>query len=292
MIKSMTGYGRCENESEGRKFSVEIKSVNHRYNDISIRLPKSMNYLEDKVRKTLMKKIMRGKTDVYITFESFAEDDVNIKVNEALAKAYCQKLDFLQKNFGLTGDNTLDLVAKFPDIITVEKVQEDEDTIWNTLLPALNGALDNFIAMRETEGEALKEDILAKAGVIEGYVERIRERAPLVAEDYRERLLEKLRELLEDTSIDEQRLLMEVTLFADRACIDEEITRLTSHISQLRDIFEKDEPIGRKLDFLVQEMNREANTIASKSNDITITQITIELKSEIEKIREQIQNIE
>ena len=172
MIKSMTGYGRCENESEGRKFSVEIKAVNHRYNDISIRLPKSMNYLEDKTRKTLMKKIMRGKTDVYISFESFSEDDVNIKINEPLAKAYCEKLAFLRDTYNLTGNDTLDLVAKFPDVITVEKVQEDEDTIWNTLLPALEGALDNFIAMRETEGEALKKDILLKSDYIEGLVEQ------------------------------------------------------------------------------------------------------------------------
>lgn len=292
MIRSMTGYGRCENEAEGRKFSVEIKSVNHRYNDISIRLPKSMNYLEDRTRKTLMKKIMRGKTDVYISFESFSEDDVNIKINEPLAKAYCEKLNFLRETYNLTGNDTLDLVAKFPDVITVEKVQEDEDTIWNTLLPALEGALDNFIAMRETEGEALKTDILIKADIIEGLVEQVRERAPIVAEDYRERLNARLQELLADTAIDEQRILTEVTVFADRACIDEEITRLTSHISQLRSIFEKEDPIGRKLDFLIQEMNREANTIASKSNDIKITQLTIELKSEIEKIREQIQNIE
>ena len=291
MIRSMTGFGRCENEAEGRKFSVEIKSVNHRYNDISIRLPRTMNYLEDKIRKTLMKKIMRGKTDVYINFETFSEDDVNIKVNEPLAKAYCDKLDFMRVKYGLTGNDTLDLVAKFPDVITVEKVQEDEDTIWNTLLPALEGAINNFIAMREAEGEALKADILRKADIIEGYVEAVKERAPLVAEDYRTRLTARLTELL-DQNIDEQRILTEVTVFADRACIDEEITRLASHISQLRIIFDKDEPIGRKLDFLIQEMNREANTIASKSNDIRVTQITIELKSEIEKIREQIQNIE
>ena len=235
---------------------------------------------------------MRGKTDVYINFESFSEEDVNIKVNEPLAKAYCEKIAFLRETYALEGNNTLELVAKFPDIITVEKVQEDEDTIWNTLLPALEGAIDNFIQMREVEGEALKADILKKADIIEAYVEEVKERAPLVAEDYRQRLTARLNELLEDTSIDEQRILTEVTVFADRACIDAEITRLTSHISQLRNIFEKDEPIGRKLDFLVQEMNRETNTIASKSNDIKITQITIELKSEIEKIREQIQNIE
>lgn len=292
MIRSMTGYGRGENEAEGRKFSVEIKSVNHRYNDISIRLPRAMNYLEDKIRKTLMKKIMRGKTDVYINFESFSEDDVNIKINEPLAKAYCEKLDFLRSNYGLEGNNTLELVAKFPDIITVEKVQDDEDTIWNALLPALECAIDNFIAMREVEGETLKADILKKADIIEKYVEIVKERAPFVAEDYRQKLTARLVEILGETNIDEQRILTEVTTFADRACIDEEITRLISHISQLREIFTKDEPIGRKLDFLVQEMNREANTIASKSNDIKITQTTIEIKSEIEKIREQIQNIE
>ncbi|MEA4973246.1 MAG: YicC/YloC family endoribonuclease [Candidatus Metalachnospira sp.] len=292
MIKSMTGYGRGENESDNRKFSVEIKSVNHRYNDISIRLPRSMNYLEDKIRKILMKKIMRGKTDVYITFETFSNDDINIKINEPLAKAYCEKLDYLKLYYGLTGDNILDLVAKFPDVITVEKVQEDEDTVWNALLPALEGAIDSFVSMREAEGESLKEDVLKKTEFIEEYVSKIKERAPFVAEDYRKRLTDRLNELLADTNIDEQRILTEVTVFADRACIDEEITRLGSHINQLRDIFCKDESIGRKLDFLIQEMNREANTIASKSNDIRITQITIELKSEIEKIREQIQNIE
>ena len=292
MIRSMTGFGRCENEAEGRKFSVEIKSVNHRYNDISIRLPRTMNYLEDKIRKTLMKKIMRGKTDVYINFETFSEDDVNIKVNEPLAKAYCDKLDFMRVKYGLTGNDTLDLVAKFPDVITVEKVQEDEDTIWNTLLPALEGAINNFIAMREAEGEALKADILRKADIIEGYVEAVKERAPLVAEDYRTRLTARLTELLADQNIDEQRILTEVTVFADRACIDEEITRLASHISQLRIIFDKDEPIGRKLDFLIQEMNREANTILSKANDLETSDRAIELKTEIEKVREQIQNIE
>ncbi len=292
MIRSMTGYGRGDYETDGRKFSVEIKSVNHRYNDISIRLPRSMNYLEDKIRKTLIKKIMRGKTDVFINFESFSEDDVNIKVNEPLAKAYCEKLEFLRETYGLTGNDTLDLVAKFPDVITVEKVQEDEDAVWNALLPALEGALDNFISMREAEGKALKKDILKKADIIEELVKKIAERAPLVTEDYRVKLKARLDELLGDANLDEQRLMTEVTIFADRACIDEELTRLKSHINQLRTIFDMDESIGRKLDFLVQEMNREANTIASKSNDLAITQTTIELKSEIEKIREQIQNIE
>lgn len=292
MIRSMTGYGRCENEADGFKFSVEIKSVNHRYNDITIRVPRALNYLEDKIRKTLIKEIMRGKTDVFVNMEDFSDESVNIKVNEALARAYCEKLEYLRINFGLTGSDTLDLVAKFPDVITVEKVQEDEDAIWNALLPALEGALKNFVSMRETEGEALKMDILKKADVIEDYVSMIEQRAPFVAKEYQSKLMARLAEMLSDVEIDEQRILSEVTLFADKACIDEELTRLKSHVSQLRGIFDMDGAIGRKLDFLVQEMNREANTIASKSNDINITQITIDLKSEIEKIREQIQNIE
>ncbi|GFI61057.1 hypothetical protein IMSAG049_00210 [Clostridiales bacterium] len=292
MIRSMTGYGRCENEANGLKFSVEIKAVNHRYNDIVIRVPKALNYLEDKIRKTLMKEIMRGKSDVFVNMETFSDNSVNIKINEALAKAYCEKLEFLRINYGLNRGDTLELVAKFPDVITVEKVQEDEDAVWSALLPALDGALANFISMRETEGEALKSDILKKAGIIEEYVGLIEQRAPFVAKEYREKLMSRMSEILSDVEFDEQRILSEVTIFADKACIDEEITRLKSHVSQLRVIFEMEGAIGRKLDFLVQEMNREANTIASKSNDINITQVTIDLKSEIEKIREQIQNIE
>ena len=292
MIRSMTGYGRFEVEQDGRKFTAEIKSVNHRYNDISIRLPRSMNYLEDKIRKTLLKKITRGKTDVYINFESFSDDDVNIKINEALAKAYVEKLEFLKSEFGLQSPDMLALVAKFADVISVEKVQDDEDIIWQILLPTIEGALDNFVSMREAEGEALKEDILKKASLIESFVEQVKERTPQIVEEYRQKLMAKLEEFLGNIEIDEQRVLTEVMIYTDKVCVDEEITRLLSHIDQLREILKSEDAVGRKLDFLVQELNREANTIASKSNDISLTKISVELKSEIEKIREQIQNIE
>lgn len=292
MIKSMTGYGRGENTAEDRKFTVEIKSVNHRYNDISIKLPRSMIFLEDKIRKTVAKSISRGKTDVYIGFETLSTDDVCVKLNEALAEAYFEKLNILKNKFDIESKDTLSLVARFPDVITVEKVQSEEDVIWDSLYPALEEALTKFIDMRTVEGEALKVDILKKAENIKALVESAKERAPLVVLEYKDKLTARLSELMGMVDIDEQRIATEVAVFADRGCIDEEITRLESHIVQLNNILEEGGLVGRKLDFLVQEMNRESNTIASKSNDIKITQATIELKSEIEKIREQIQNIE
>ena len=292
MIKSMTGYGRGENSTEDRKFTVEIKSVNHRYNDISIKLPRSMVFLEDKIRKTISKNISRGKTDVYISFETLSTDDVCVKLNEALAEAYFEKLVILKDKFGIESTDTLSLVARFPDVITVEKVQTEEDVIWDSLYPALDEAISKFIEMRSIEGEALKNDILLKAENIENLVKEVKERAPIVVVEYKEKLTARLQELMGQVDIDEQRIATEVAVFADRGCIDEEITRLESHIIQLRSILDEGGLVGRKLDFLVQEMNRESNTIASKSNDITITKASIELKSEIEKIREQIQNIE
>lgn len=292
MIRSMTGYGKGENTAENRKFTVEIKSVNHRYNDISIKLPRFMISLEDKIKKTIAQRISRGKTDVYINFETESEDDVSVKLNEPLAASYMEKLNFLKEKFGIDSSNTLDLVARFPEVLTVEKVEEEGDVIWETLKIALDEALDNFISMRETEGAALKKDILNKNDKIKEIVDSIKERAPFVVEEYKERLTSRLSELLEKQVIDEQRIAAEITVYSDRCCIDEELTRLYSHIEQLKAILESDGTIGRKLDFLVQEMNREANTTASKSNDIKITNATIELKTEIEKIREQIQNIE
>lgn len=288
----MTGYGRGENISENRKFTVEIKSVNHRYNDITIKLPRSMNYLEDKIRKTVVQQIFRGKTDVYINFETFSTDDICVKVNETLAQAYVEKLHYMEKEYHLSTNDSLGIVVKFPDIVTVEKVQNDEDLIWNTLLPALQEAIEKFIQMRTIEGTALKNDIAKKCDFIKQLLGKIKQRAPLVVLDYREKLKNRINELLDMVEVDEQRLAVEVTFFADRGCIDEEIIRLESHIVQLNEILNTGGLIGRKLDFLVQEMNREANTIASKANDIQITQTTIDLKSEIEKIREQIQNIE
>ncbi len=292
MIKSMTGYGRGENSTEDRKFTVEIKSVNHRYNDISIKLPRSMVFLEDKIRKTISKNISRGKTDVYISFETLSTDDVCVKLNDALAEAYFEKLVILKDKFKIESNDMLSLVARFPDVITVEKVQTEENVIWDALSPALNEAISNFIDMRSIEGEALKNDILIKAENIEKLVKEVKERAPVVVVEYKEKLTARLQELMGQVDIDEQRIATEVAVFADRGCIDEEVTRLESHIIQLRNILDEGGLVGRKLDFLVQEMNRESNTIASKSNDINITKASIELKSEIEKIREQIQNIE
>ncbi len=292
MIRSMTGYGRGENLANDRKFTVEIKSVNHRYNDISIKLPRSMNPLEDKIKKVLMKDIFRGKTDVYINFETIASEDVSIKFNEALADAYFEKLNVIKERYGVTSPDMLSLIAKYPDVVTSEKVQSDEDVLWETLLPALEEARDKFVAMRTVEGEALKKDILLKNDKIAGFVNEIKGRTDLVADEYRGKLMQRITEVLGEVEIDEQRILTEVTIYADRGCIDEEVTRLESHIVQLKKILEDGGVAGRKLDFLIQEMNRESNTIASKSNDITITNITIELKSEIEKIREQVQNIE
>lgn len=292
MVRSMTGYGRGENMANDCHFVVEIKSVNHRYNDISIKLPRFMNGMEDRIRKRMMKEIARGKTDVYITFETFSADNMIVKLNEPLATAYLEKLHELERKFDVSSKNKLDLVARFPDVITVEKTEKEEDILWEALLPALNEALLKFLEMREKEGNALVEDILKKREQIQYMVERIKQRCPFVVKEYREKLQNRIKELLSTIEVEEQRIAMETALFADRSCVDEEITRLESHIIQLKEILQKGGQVGRKLDFLVQEMNREVNTIASKSNDIEITGITIEMKSEIEKIREQIQNIE
>lgn len=291
-VRSMTGYGRGEHIAEDRKFTVEMKSVNHRYNDMTIKLPRSLASLEDKIKKRIMRDVFRGKTDVYISFETFSAADVDVKLNEALATAYIEKLNLLERTFALNGGNKLELVAKFPDVITVEKAQQEEDVIWEALLPALDEAVEKFVAMRTVEGENLKKDILLKGEKIKTLVAEVKERSPLVVVEYQEKLNNRLKELMGGVDIDPQRIATEVAVFADRGCVDEEVTRLESHLVQLKDILEGGGQVGRKLDFLVQEMNRESNTIASKANDIQIVKATIELKSEIEKIREQIQNLE
>ena len=291
-IRSMTGYGRGEYLAEDRRFTVEIKSVNHRYNDMSIKLPRSLASLEDRVKKRLMQEIFRGKTDVYINFETFSVEDVAVKLNAGLAVAYAEKLRELENLLGVNGADLLSLTAKFPEVITVEKTQKEEDVIWTALLSALEMALNNFISMRSVEGEHLKQDILQKGKRIQELVEEVETYAPSVVVEYQEKLHHRIKELLAQTEIDEQRLAMEVAIIADKGCIDEELTRLHSHLQQLESILHNGGQVGRKLDFLVQEMNRESNTIASKANDIRIVQATIALKSEIEKIREQIQNLE
>lgn len=293
MIKSMTGYGRGENVKNGRKFTVEIRSVNHRYNDITIKMPRAMNYIEDMVKKKLTQQISRGKTDVYIFFETLSKDDISISLNEALVDAYIEKLSYIKQKYNLKDDISLSLLMGIDDIITVEKNIIDKDIIIETLMPAVDKALSEFIKLRQTEGMALKKDIIVKLENMTNLVNQIKIRSPKVVIEYRDKLQTRLNELLTlNNQIDELRLITEVTIFADRCSVDEEITRLLSHIDQVKSILDEQEAVGRKLDFLVQEMNREANTIGSKSNDIEITQITVDLKSEIEKIREQIQNIE
>lgn len=291
-VKSMTGYGRGEYIAEERKFTVEMKSVNHRYNDMTIKLPRTLAGLEDRIKKRIMQKVFRGKTDVYISFETFSAADMDVKLNEVLAAAYLEKLRLLEKKLGLPQGRELELVARFPDVITVEKAQQEEAVIWEALSPALEEALERFVSMRETEGETLKKDILLKGERIKALVAEVKERSPLVVVEYQEKLQNRLKDLMGGVEVDPQRIATEVAVFADKGCVDEEVTRLESHLVQLKDILEKGGQVGRKLDFLVQEMNRESNTIASKANDIQIVKATIELKSEIEKIREQIQNLE
>ena len=291
-MKSMTGYGRGECTMYERKFTVEIKAVNHRYNDITVKLPRAIMGFEDEIKKAISKKVFRGKLDVFVNFESFSQEDVNISVNEPLAKSYTETLRKLKSDLQLEGDVTIEMVSKFPDVITVDKNISNENTeneIRECLMKAVEDATDAFVAMREVEGETLKKNIIEKVAFVNDALQKIEERAPFVSKDYRARLEAKLADL-DEIQVDESRLLTEVMLFADKACIDEEITRLHSHISQMYSIVEESVPVGRKLDFLVQEMNRETNTIGSKSNDIQITNHVVDIKSEI--IREQIQNIE
>lgn len=293
-MKSMTGYGRGECTMYERKFTVEIKAVNNRYNDITVKLPRAIMGFEDEIKKAISKKVFRGKLDVFVNFESFSQEDVNISVNEPLAKSYTETLRKLKSDLQLEGDVTIEMVSKFPDVITVDKNISNENTeneIRECLMKAVEDATDAFVAMREVEGETLKKNIIEKVAFVNDALQKIEERAPFVSKDYRARLEAKLADL-DEIQVDESRLLTEVMLFADKACIDEEITRLHSHISQMYSIVEESVPVGRKLDFLVQEMNRETNTIGSKSNDIQITNHVVDIKSEIEKIREQIQNIE
>lgn len=293
-MKSMTGYGRGESTLYDRKFVIEIKAVNHRYNDVTVKMPRTMYAYEDKIKKTIGEKVFRGKIDVYVNYESFSKDDVVINVNEPLADSYFETLKFIKERYNLKDEITVDLIAKFPDVVSVDKNivnEKADDEIGECLFAALNEAINNFVLMREREGETLKVNILEKLDNIKNAVNKIELRAPLVAKDYRQRLEEKLSEYV-GNDVDESRVLTEVLLFSDKACIDEEITRLHSHISQMKSILNETIPVGRKLDFLIQEMNREVNTIGSKSNDLEITSTVVDTKGEIEKIREQIQNIE
>ena len=292
MIKSMTGYGRSECEKEGRKIILEMSTVNHRYCDINIRMPRTLAAFEEPIRKTLKQVIARGKVDVNLHYMSTAKEDVEVIANEAVCEAYLQTLRGLGDKFGLQDNLTLSDLLGLSDVMTLQKKSADEAEIHPLIDQVLAEALAQLISMRKQEGEALKVDLLQKIVGIEKIVEQLEILSPEIAKGYRVRLEERLEKLLGDVPVDESRLAVEVALFADKSCIDEEITRLKSHLVQLRDNLQQGEPVGRKLDFLMQEMNREANTIASKANYYEVTNYAVTLKTEIEKIREQIQNIE
>lgn len=292
MIKSMTGFGRCEVQKDSRKFTVEMKSVNHRYLDVNIRMPKKLNFFETAIRNLLKSYANRGKVDIFITYEDLSQAQVAVKYNAALAGEYLKYLKQMEEEFGLENDIRVSTLSRYPEVFTMEEQSEDEEELWNGLKEALEGAFTQFVQTRQTEGENLKRDILAKLDRLNELTAHIEERSPQIVSEYRAKLEEKMKELLADTQIEESRIAAEVILFADKICTDEEVVRLKSHISHMRNTLDEKDEIGRKLDFIAQEMNREANTILSKANDIEVSDYAISLKTEIEKIREQIQNIE
>lgn len=292
MIKSMTGYGRHNLILNGRDISVEIKSVNHRFFEFSSRIPRSYAYLEPKVKTFVQSLVSRGKVDVSATIYNIEDSDTQVKINESLAREYVEELRKLGKTLDLNDDLSLSSISRFSDIFNVKKVEEDEEQVWEDVKFVLNIAVENFIAMRAVEGQRLKNDILQRLERIAEIVKSIEEKAPITVVNYRERITNKMMEVLNDTSIDEQRILLEAALYSEKIAIDEETVRLNSHLKQFKSLLEEENPVGRKLDFLVQELNRETNTIGSKAQDIEITGYVVEIKSEIEKIREQIQNIE
>ena len=293
MIKSMTGFGRCEVAEGQRRFVVEMKGVNHRYLDVNIRMPKKLNFFETAIRSLLKQSVQRGKVDIFITYEDLSESQVSLKYNETLAGEYLKYFQQMQETFGLENDVRVPHLSRCPEVLTMEEQAVDEEELWNELKKALSGAISQFVETRSTEGENLKKDLLEKLDDMLMLTEQIEKRSPQIIAEYREKLETKVKELLEDTQIEESRIAAEVVMFADKICTDEEIVRLRSHIVHMKETLKSDENgIGRKLDFIAQEMNREANTILSKANDLETSNVGINLKTEIEKVREQIQNIE
>ncbi len=292
MIKSMTGFGRAEHTDSKRRFTVELKSVNHRYLDMTIKMPKKLNFFEAAIRNELKNYIQRGKVDVFITYEDFSDENVCIKYNRDIAAEYLKYLKEMSSEFDLECDVRVSTLSRFPEVFTMEEIDTDEDEIWAGLGDAVRQAAKMFVDSRIKEGENLKDDLIGKLDGMLEHVDYIEKRAPEVIENYKKSLKEKIHELMDDSKIDESRLMTEVTLFADKVCIDEEIVRLKSHIEATRAALIEGGSIGRKLDFIAQEMNREANTMLSKSNDLFTSDHAIALKTDIEKVREQIQNIE
>ena len=293
MVKSMTGYGRAQETLNGRDITVEVRSVNNRYLDCTVKMPRMYIFAEDAVKSLVQKSVSRGKVDVFITIDTKEADSVLVAVNRGLAEQYAAALKELKEICGLGAWNlTPEVLARFPDVLTVTKAEEDLDAIGADICAVLAKALAAYTAMRETEGEKLAADILGRLDTIESLTAAVEERSPQTVSEYREKLLARMQEVLNSTTLDEGRILTEAAIFADKVAVDEETVRLRSHLSQLREMLQGSEPVGRKLDFLIQEVNREANTIGSKCNDVAIARKVVDLKAEVEKIREQVQNIE
>lgn len=292
MIKSMTGYGSAKGQAEGLEITVELKSVNNRYLDTSVRLPRSFLFAEDTVKSAVQAHISRGKVDVFVSVDSSAADDMVIKVNEPLLKSYVEAIRHISEEYSLVNDMTALNVSRFPDVLSVEKKDLDADAIAAAISSITEKALDDFDAMRLIEGEKLRDDVLSRLDTIDALVRTVEEEAPKTVADYRARLEQKMAEVLGTAGIDESRILAEAAVYADHIAVDEETVRLRSHMAQLKTMINGSSPTGRKIDFLIQEFNREANTIGSKCQNSDIAHVVVDLKSEIEKIREQIQNIE
>lgn len=293
MIRSMTGFGHGEvSNDKNQKVTVEMKSVNHRYCDISLKLPKKLAMFEANIRNIMKEYASRGKIDIYVSYEDLSETAVSLHYNQAMAEEYMQVFKKMQEDFNIETKITAEALAKYPEVVTIEEVQQDEEVWWELLEAALRQAAEKFVETRTIEGANLKRDLLGKLDQMAADVAFIEERSPQIIAEYRSKLEEKVKEFLGDSTIEENRIAAEVTLYADKIAVDEEIVRLQSHISSMTDVLESDESIGRKLDFMAQEMNREANTILSKSSDVDLADHAIELKTNVEKVREQIQNIE
>ena len=291
-MKSMTGFGRAKLEKNSRIYNVEIKSVNHKYNDISIKLPRSLSYIEEKIKKQISSAVSRGKIDVYITFENYSEEGKKVIVNRELVKEYIKEFQKLSEENNLNMNIPVTEITKLPDVLTLKETSEDEEVIENEVLECVQEAINNFVSMREKEGNKIKEDLNTRIERVKEKVEEISKYSTGLVEEYVVKLEERIKEILKTDIVDKSRLAMEVVLYADKCSVEEEITRLRSHIIQFKNMLEETNPIGKKIDFLIQEMNRETNTIGSKSGSLDITNLVINVKTELEDIREQIQNIE
>lgn len=292
MIKSMTGFGRAMAEKDGYVISVELKSVNHRYFEFNCRLPRQYGFAEEKLKSYVNSKVSRGKVDCFLGIEALDTDNADVVVNHTLASAYIKAMNELAQEYSLKNDISSVSISRFPDVFVLKKADEDEEKLWGYIKEVADEAIDKFIAMRETEGEQMKKDVLSRADYILDCVSFIESRSPQTVQEYNDKLITRVHELIGDASLDENRIIQEVAIYADKVAVAEETVRLRSHISQLKEFLESSEPIGRKMDFLVQEINRETNTIGSKACDVDIARKVVDIKAEVEKIREQIQNIE